>query len=108
MKLTTQVRTIEALRTVMGDCPLQQVAVFLAVAQADHYGDGAEVADIGKKCGLSSASTSRNLSALGDWHWRQKTGLKLVTLVPSMSDRRRKTVQLTHKGKALVKTLEAL
>lgn len=84
------------------------VLVFLFVAKAAGRKEQIEVLDVAKALKLSSASTSRNLSAIGDWHWRQKPGAGLIRLVPMLSDRRRKLVQLTKAGAELARKLEDL
>lgn len=85
--------------------PLHQVTVLLSVALGENKPEGLEVQDVQEATGLSSASTSRNLAALGDWHRLQRPGLKLVELTPRLTDRRRKRVRLTDDGQRLIAKL---
>lgn len=106
-------KTVEKLMTVltqdMGDkIPIQQVLTFLCVARAEEVGEELEVFEVGRRINLSSAAISRNLAAIGDWHRLQRPGLKLVTLKPMMSDRRRKIVHLTKKGRDVLNKLSKI
>lgn len=89
----------------LGEIPLHTLLVFLLVAEADVKGEQREVAELGKASGLSSASISRNLAALGEWHRLQRPGLGLVELIVDLRDRRRKFTRLTPKGRTLVAKL---
>ena len=109
MRISKLISAINLMRNEMSESmQVNHVAVFLCVIHAHNNQEQLEVLDVGKRCRLSSASTSRNLAALGDWHWRQKPGLGLLTLNPILSDRRRKLVTLTPRGKILAERLEGL
>lgn len=100
---TTLVAVVRALSEAIGGAaPIHQALVFLIAAQGDREDGGLEVREIGHLAGLSSASTSRSLAAIGDWHRLQRPGRKLVKLKTDMADRRRKTVHLTEQGKRLL------
>lgn len=90
-----------------GDVPMHQAAVLLTIALEEDKDGGLEVSDVSEATGLSGAATSRNLSALGEWHRLQRPGLKLVDVKPKLEDRRRKKVELTDEGHRLIKKLRA-
>ena len=82
---------------------LHQLQVFLEVAAAEARGDTLEIGDIAKRVGIERPAASRDIAALGDWHYRQKTGQQLITTKIDPSDRRRKSVVLTRKGDTVIK-----
>ncbi len=99
MKLKSLSETIDIARKYLGHhIPIRQLIVFLEVAQSAAVEEDVEVGEIGKRCDMCSASTSRTLAALSKWHWRQKPGADLIVLIPLQSDRRRKHVYLTTRG----------
>lgn len=83
------------------EAPLHNAWVFLTVAQAHARGEALEVKEIQKRTGLKSASLSRALGALGEWSYKGRAGLDLVTSRPDFQDRRRKPMVLTKKGEKL-------
>lgn len=76
--------------------PLQQVQLFLHVA---HHGE-VLMEDLEEATGVEQSSVSRNVSALGGG-WPGKPGYGLVESREDPTNRRRKLVRLTNKGKAL-------
>lgn len=105
-----QLRRLERLqRAVAGttDLPLHTYIVFLTAALADTKGDPMDGRQLAETCGLAASTISRNLGMLGEWDYKQKRGLGLVTLRAELENRRRKPVRLTAKGKrALAQLLE--
>jgi len=101
-----QIKFFEFIQDYLGaSAQVERIKVFLCIMDADRHGETLEVNDVAERLDMCSASTSRNLSALGDWHYRQKEGSKVITLVPMLSDRRRKTIKLTQKGHDLAELI---
>lgn len=82
--------------------PLHQAILLLEIAYADSFNEKLEIAEMGKIVNISNSAVSRNVSALGEWHRSQRPGLMLVQTTHEMSDRRRKQVTLTAKGKTVI------
>jgi len=102
-----QLEFFTKLQSYLGDsAQIERIKVFLCIMDAERHSETLEVNDVAERLDMCSASTSRNLSALGDWHYRQKEGSKVITLVPMLSDRRRKTIKLTPKGRELADLID--
>jgi DNA-binding MarR family transcriptional regulator len=98
-------RALQSLREEDEQMPTQMAAVFLSVALQP----GLTMSELGQHVGMSQASCSRNVAALGEWHRFGKAGLNLVESVEDPRERRRKIMFLTVKGRNRVaKVISAL
>lgn len=91
----TAVRLLEAIREVDAEMPTQTAHSFLCVALQP----GLTMQELADRTGLSQSSASRNVQALGEWHWNRKPGYRLVEAVPDPNDTRRKIMYLTPRGR---------
>jgi len=87
------------------DLPLHTYVVFLSAAIADRSGVPMDGRQLAEACGLAASTISRNLGMLGEWDYKQKRGLGLVTLRAELENRRRKPVRLTAKGQRALSQL---
>lgn len=99
----TLIKVIEEFRKLDAEMPMQTAAVFLNVV----LNPGVTMKDLADRCGISQASTSRNIAALSKWHRLGKAGHDLVEAVEDPAERRRKIVNLTAKGKRVAASIEA-
>lgn len=97
-EIAALIKVLETLREVDSELPIQMAQTLLVVAQRP----GITIQDISKDTGLSQASASRNVQALGKWHRLGKPGFNLVEGVEDPHDTRRKIVFLTKEGRELV------
>jgi DNA-binding MarR family transcriptional regulator len=81
---------------------MQTAAVFLTIA----HENGINMAKIGEITGLGQSSCSRNVAALSKFNRLNKPGLGLVKASEDPTERRRKIVTLTPKGKQVAKALQ--
>jgi DNA-binding MarR family transcriptional regulator len=81
--------------------PIQMLQTFLAVAKQP----GISMQQLGEILRTSQASCSRNVAALGKWHKFGEPGLNLVEAVEDPTERRRKIMFLTPKGRARVQEI---
>ena len=79
------------------------VEVFLLVAQRNGIG----AAEVGKLVGVSPASVSRNVQALGRGK-KGEPGMGVVTQTIDPKNPRAHSIRLTSKGKALAKAMLGL
>lgn len=77
--------------------PVHFVQVFLFVAQEG----SCTYRDIQERFGITNASVSRTVNALGSEHRRGHEGFGLLQVVQDPQEGRRLLVQLTDKGKTL-------
>lgn len=91
-------QAVDVVRLVDATLPIQTFAAFVAVAMQQ----GQNISAIGEKVGISQSAASRNLSALSDWDYKKKVGLKLVEYRQDPMNLSIKTVHLTTKGQNLV------
>lgn len=96
---------IEMFRNLDSELPLQQLAMFLAIAQCEGQ---KSVTELGNDVGLSRASASRNIAALTNLHWKKKPGLGLVQLETDPIMLSRKSVILTAQGKQTIEKLVSI
>lgn len=91
-------QAIDVVRLVDATLPIQTFAAFVAVALQQ----GQSVNAIGIKAGISQSAASRNLSALSDWDYKKRVGLKLVEYRQDPMNLSVKTIHLTARGQNLV------
>ena len=91
-------QAVDVVRLVDATLPIQTFAAFVAVALQQ----GQSISAIGEKVGISQSAASRNLSALSDWDYKKKVGLKLVEYRQDPMNLSIKTVHLTARGQNLV------
>jgi len=96
-------RAIQAFRSLREEAPLHMVEVFLLVAQRNGIG----AAEVGKLVGISPASVSRNVQALGRGK-EGEPGLGVVTQIIDPKNPRAHSIRLTSKGKSLAKAMLGL
>lgn len=94
-------RAIESARMVDSTMPVQTLAAFLVIAAEE----GQTITAIGNKVGIPSSSATRNVSALSDWDWKKKVGLKLVEYRQDPMNLSVKNVFLTKKGQHLAEQM---
>ena len=84
---------------------INQVLMFLHVAQAVRIDQG----EAGRACNMSSAGNSRNAAALAaKGPFVPKEGYGVLRITQDPTDRRRRILMLTPKGRRLITTLETL
>ena len=93
---------IEHLRGLDREVPAQVVSVLLYIAIHEPCHKQAIEEDLE----FTTASCSRNIAWLSHKHRLNKPGLGLVSFERDPSNRRRYIVELTDKGRDLIKTLE--
>ncbi len=93
---------IEHLRTLDREVPAQVVSVLLYISIHEPCHKQAIEEDLE----FTTASCSRNIAWLSDKHRLNKPGLNLVSFERDPSNRRRYMLELTTKGRDLIKTLE--
>lgn len=100
-QLVRLMRVVDMMRMLDATLPIQTFSAFLVIATKE----GQNVTEIGTRIGLGQSSASRNVSALTEWDWRKKVGLKLVEYRQDPMNLSIKTVWLTAKGKAMVEQI---
>lgn len=88
-----------------GTIPLRQVLAFLAVARRVRVDGEADLRDIAKDIGASSAVTSRDLLVLSMRGRNGRDGYDLIAVRQDLKDLRRRPYVLTAKGAALAEKL---
>ena len=89
----------DSLREMDREIPGQVVSAFLFIASHD----GCHLQALTDELGLETASRSRVICWLSDYHRLGKPGLGLITKTTDPANRRRKVLRLTDKGKALAR-----
>ena len=90
------------------EAPLHNVQAFLHIAAASAQGKTVEVKELQEATGLPSSTMSRAMGALGEWSYKDRPGLQLITTKADYSDRRRKPTVLSPKGEKLAGRVAAI
>jgi DNA-binding MarR family transcriptional regulator len=99
---TEQAASIENLMGLMREVGDLMTPQALQIIMRVYAEPGLTMQTLEKRTGLSLASVSRNLMALGEWHRLGRPGLGLVECVDDPNERRRKIAFLTPKGRKFV------
>jgi DNA-binding MarR family transcriptional regulator len=96
--------TLQELRSTSSgaEIPIQQICVLLHIAA----NPSCTIGEIADEVGMAQSSASRAVSALSSWSWTKKGGRGLVEKTEDLYESRRKLVQLTPEGRALIKRLQ--
>jgi DNA-binding MarR family transcriptional regulator len=100
--LTGLAEVIDLLRLMDREVPAQVIATFLYVATHE----GCHKSALEEDLGLTTASGSRNTDWLTAQHRLNKPGLNLIIKEADPSNRRRTTLRLSSKGKALINRIK--
>lgn len=90
--------TLETLRSLDADMPIAQAMSLLVIAKKE----GLSLKELAAEIGVGMASASRYVAAFGKPNASGKKGLGLVTATEDPLERRKKIIQLTGRGKAVV------
>ncbi|MCF4098596.1 hypothetical protein [Maritalea mediterranea] len=83
------------------------ILTLLEIADAEQQGRDISVQEIEKRVGMLSGPASRNVYYWEDGHKEMASGgHHLIAVTTNREDRRKKTLKLTPKGRALIKDIE--
>lgn len=102
--IDTLLESLEAFRALDPDMPIQYATSFLYICRYE----GLSIKELMDLIGLVQSSTSRNVAALAEWQKFEKPGLGLVQTTEDPKDRRKKTIELTEKGKEVLAKLNSV
>lgn len=102
--IDTMLEFLEEFRNLDPDMPIQYATSFLYICRYE----GLSIKELMDLIGLVQSSTSRNVAALAEWQKFEKPGLGLINTTEDPKDRRKKTIELSQKGKELVTKLQAV
>ena len=103
-RFTTLLEAFEEFRELDPDMPIQYATSFLYICRYE----GLSIKTLMDLIKLRQSSASRNVSALSEWHKFDKPGLGLVQTFEDPKDRRKKTIELTEKGKKVFAQLSSI
>ena len=97
-------QAIEAVRQIDPEMQAHTINIFLLICMFP----GITMKDLGERVGVSQATMSRNIAAMGKVHRMNRPGYDLVLAEEDPAERRRKIVTLTPKGKRLKDQIELI
>lgn len=97
---------MEEFRKLDSEMQAQTMLAFIYIARMDRGGTPTTVKEVGEYLGLTSASASRNIAALGEWHRHKKPGHGLIEAYENPERRNEKLIRVTPKGWRVIKSLE--
>jgi DNA-binding MarR family transcriptional regulator len=106
LELNRAIRFIEEFRKLDSEMQAQTMMTLLFIAQRNSKEIPVTVKEVGDFLGVTSASASRNVAVLGKFSRHNKPGHDLITTYENPERRIEKFIELTAKGKRIVKTLE--
>ena len=83
------------------DLSLHALEILLRVAAADENGEPLDSAHLATIMNLPPSTVSRNIASLGKFH-RGRPGMRLLEANPLPTNRRRKPIRLTRKGRMVL------
>lgn len=99
MTLSDALRFISVIREIDAEMPLPQVHCFLIIAEAE---DGLSLTELANKASVGLATASRYVGFLGKINRFREDGHQLVESFEDPTERRKKIIRLTGRGKALL------
>jgi DNA-binding MarR family transcriptional regulator len=96
LRLLTEAQKIDP------DMPLQQLMCLLVVSENP---DGMSLTDLASAVGVTLASASRYVGALGKINRRKEEGLNFLEAFEDPLERRKKIIRLTPRGRTAVKKI---
>jgi DNA-binding MarR family transcriptional regulator len=108
LKLNKLMRLVEEFRKLDPEMPAQTILAFLFIAERNQAEVPVTVKDVGDYLGLSSASASRNVSALSKVSRHRTSGHDLIMAYENPERRIEKFIKLTPKGKRVIDSIEEL
>jgi DNA-binding MarR family transcriptional regulator len=102
MPLQDYLKFIQGVSRIEPEMPLQQLHCLLIISQAD---EGLSLTELAQKVGITLATASRYVAALGKQNRHREEGLNLVEAFEDPMERRKKIIRLTTKGKIAVQKL---
>lgn len=94
-----EIGRIRVITKVGPEMSLQQLHCLLVIATEP---DGTSLTDLASKVGITMATASRYVAALGKVDRHHRDGLNLVEAFEDPLERRKKIIRLTSKGKAFI------
>jgi DNA-binding MarR family transcriptional regulator len=94
---------LETFRGLDPDMPMAMALSLLVISK----NEGLSLKELAEKVGIGMASVSRYVAFFGKPNASGKKGLGLVVAVEDPLERRKKTITLTAKGRAVIAKLEA-
>ena len=108
LKLIKLERVVEEFRKLDPEMQAQTMLAFMFVAEKQESGTPTTVKEVGEYLEVTSASASRNIAALSKVSRHRRPGHDLIFTYENPEYRVEKLIELTDKGKLLVKRLEGL
>lgn len=95
-------RVMQEFRNLDREMQAQTILAFLYIAERDLSGVTTTIQDVGIYLDLTSASATRNVQALGEWHRYKRPGHGLVVTVENPQRRNEKFIKLSDKGQRFI------
>ncbi len=99
MQVIEEIQRIRTITKVDPDMTLQQLHCLLVISTEP---EGTSLTNIANRVGITLATASRYVSALGKMDRHHREGLKLVESFEDPMERRKKIIRLTSKGRSFI------
>lgn len=103
--LTTLMSALQRFNQFDPKMQVSTVLTLLECAAAEQRGDDISTQDIERNIGLQSGTASRNAYYWAQGHKDMRGGHEMITIDFHPTDRRKRSLQLTPKGRAFVRQL---
>lgn len=109
MKNVTKLRAaLECFRSLDPEIPIQQVVIFLIIAENNDIPDATSQRDLSEALGIAISSVSRNLAALREEDRWGRSGHLLIDIQPDPKHSQRNFYKLSPKGKLLLAQINSI
>lgn len=103
--LSTLISALRRFNQFDGKMQVSTILTLLEIAHAEAKNEDISVQDIEKRVGLMSGTASRNVYYWGEGHKDMRGGHEMVNVGFDPSDRRKRSLRMTNKGKAFINEL---
>lgn len=105
-ELMPLIRALRRFNQFDGKMQVSTILTLLEIAHAEASNTDISTQDIEHRVGLYSGTASRNVYYWGEGHKDMRGGHEMITIGFDPSDRRKRSLRMTNKGKAFIAEVE--
>lgn len=105
-ELAAAMRVLHRFNSLDQKMQVSTILTLLEIAAAEFKGEDISTRALEQRVGMLSGTASRNVYYWGEGHKDMRGGHEMVNIGFAVDDKRKRSLRLTHKGKAFIRQLE--